>query len=89
MAVEVLAEVHQVDGGRIDRDIDDHAATRPAVEQGSQHFTVVRLGKADLQELELALVEQRPVGVDRIDRDGKVTKAEVKEPAGVPCDLTV
>ena len=67
VAVEVLAEVHQVDRGGIDRQIDDHAAPRPGREQRGQHLAVVLLGQADLDELELALVEQRPVGVDRID----------------------
>ena len=67
VGVEVLAEVHQVDRGGVDRDVDDHAAARPGVEQRGQHLAVVRLGQADLHELELALVQQPAVGVDRVD----------------------
>ena len=69
VAVQVLAEVHDVDRRGVDRHVDDHAAARPGVEQRGQHLAVVGLGQADLDELELALVEQPAVGVDRVDAD--------------------
>ena len=48
VGVEVLAELHQVDRGGVDRQVDDHAAARPAGEQRGQHLAIVRLGQADL-----------------------------------------
>jgi hypothetical protein len=69
VAVQVPAEVHDVDRRGVDRQVDDHAAARPGVEQRGQHLAVVGLGQSDFDELQLALVEQPAVGVDRIDAD--------------------
>ena len=67
VGVDLLAERHQIRRGGIDRDVDDHAAARPALEQRGQHLAKVRFGQSDLDELELALVQQPAVGVDRVD----------------------
>ena len=42
--VEILGELHQIDRGGIDRQIDDHAAARPCGQQRGEHVAVVFLG---------------------------------------------
>ena len=49
----LLAELHDVDRGGVDRDVDDHAAARPAGEQRGQHLAVVLPWSGRLDEAEL------------------------------------
>src|SRR5947209_7479940 len=49
--VDVLAEIHQVGRGGVDREVDDHAATRPAGEQRGEDRAVVVARDRDLLEL--------------------------------------
>ena len=48
VGVDVLAEVHQVGRGGVDRQVDDHAAAGPAGEQRGQHLPVVVPGDREL-----------------------------------------
>ena len=67
VAVDFLAERHQVGRRGVDRQVDDHAAARPAGEQRGQDLPVVLTGDRELLVAELALVEQLAVGIDGID----------------------
>ncbi len=78
VGVDVLAEVHQVGRRGVDRQVDDHAAAGPRREQRGQHLPVVVAGEGDLLEAQAALVEQRAVGVDRVDdHELRAVEAEV------------
>ena len=65
--IEILGELHQIDRGGIDRQIDDHAAARPCGEQRGEHVAVVFLGDCLVDETQLALVEQMAIRALRRD----------------------
>ena len=65
--VDVLAEVHQVRRGGVDRQVDDHAAAGTAREQRGEHLAVVIPRDRELLEAQVARIKQLTVGVDGID----------------------
>ncbi len=65
--VDVLAEVDQVGRAGVHRQVDDQAAAGAGLEQRRENLPVVLLRDRDLHMAQLALVQQRTVGVDRID----------------------
>ncbi len=69
VGIDVLAEVHQIGRGGVDRQVDDHAAAGPAGEQRGEDLPVILPGDRNLLEAQAALVEQDPIGVDRVDDD--------------------
>ena len=56
--VDVLAIIHQRDRGGFDRQIDDHAAARPAPEQRGEDVAIIVPGDRKMHESELPLIEQ-------------------------------
>ncbi len=76
--VDVLAELHQVDRGGVDRQVDHHAAPRPAGEQGGEHLAVVLLGDRQVHEPDLALVQQVTIAViGRNDDEFRAVEGDV------------
>ncbi len=65
--VDVLGEIHELDRGRIDRQVHDQTAPGPGREQGREDVAIVRLGQRHMNEAELALVQKCAVVVVRRD----------------------
>ncbi len=64
---ELAAELHQVERGGVDGKVDAEALAAAGRQQRRQQLAVVGLGHAVLDEADPAFVDERPVGVDRID----------------------
>ena len=61
-----LRELHQVDRGGIDRQVDDHAAAGPAREQRGEDVAIIVSRDRVLHEADLPLVEQVAVAGRRV-----------------------
>src|SRR6185437_1885152 len=71
--VEALAELHQIDRGGVDREVDDHAAARPRGQQRGQDVAIILFRERSMNEPDLPLVEQVPVAV--VGRDNHEFRA--------------
>jgi len=49
---EILGELHEIDRGGVDREVDNHAAARPGGEERGQYVAVVLLGDRHVEEPE-------------------------------------
>jgi len=67
--IGVLAEFHQIDRGRIDREMDDHAATATAGKERLEDVAMVFAGYRKVQEANLTFVKQAAVGIIGCDDD--------------------
>ena len=65
--IEILGELDEIDRGGIDREVDDHAATRARFEKRGKRLAVVFLGDRHMDETEVPIVEQTTVFVIRRD----------------------
>ena len=69
---DLAAEAHDVERGRVDRQVDAEALARACLEALAEHLPIIVPGEAELHELDAALVEQAAVRVVRVDDDEAV-----------------
>ena len=76
--IEILAQLDQIDRRSIDRQIDHHAAPRPAGEQRGEQLAIVLPGHCQVKEADLPLVQQMAVAViGRDDHEFRAIEGDV------------
>ena len=66
---DLAAELHDVERGRIDGDVDAESLAAAGGEQRRENLAIVRLGEPGLDQLDAALVEQKFILVGGVDDD--------------------
>ena len=69
---DLAAKAHDVERGRVDREVDAEALTLARGQVFLEHVAIIVAREAEMHEADAALVQEPPIGVVRIDDDEAV-----------------